>query len=219
MKRYIILQVILIFCPASLFAQFEKGKNAIGLSLGLGYDNNGNVNKSTASNWDYTIAPNLTYEYFFHRNLSLIAGVEASFWHNKVIQDHINSNQQFYRETILRNQQSISPLLGIKKYFFNETGKFGIFVAPYTMLNYRVTSTRTTSNNPQTSPNANSSFYSKEDWLAYLNANIGFCYFIRPNFSLELNAQVMQGTMTTKYQRFWLGPDLGNIKYGVRYYF
>ncbi len=213
-----IFGLLVIFCLHTpfCFAQFEKGKAAVGFNMGFSYDNNKDDDSFYKTQKQTTFASDLFGEFFVHRNVSVFAGL--GFEHNNrhatnSIVDSAN-NRYFYDLTTW--ERTLVTMVGIRKYWFGKEGKFGLFVMPYALVSITTIQYEYSLTTPS---NKNTSSERNDFWSPYFKTDIGACYFVKPNFSLELSTNIVQAYADKNHKYVYLLRDLTRLRYGMRYYF
>lgn len=208
---------LLFFCclQAQLsFAQFEKGKAAVGLSIGFSYDNV--PDDGYYSQKEFSFVNDLNGELFVHRNVSVVFGFgfeQINTNSTRTMTDSVN-NRYFYDNQT--KAKTIAPIFGIRKYWFTKEGKFGLFVMPYAIVSFTTIQFEQTFTSPTYKNNAEGR---KDYWSPYFRTDIGGCYFVKPNFSLELTSNILEAYADKNRQYIYFLRDLSSLRYGIRYYF
>lgn len=215
MKVFVLLIVFCLHVPFC-FAQFEKGKAAVGFDVGFSYDNENGDNDFYAKRKYHAFGGDLNGELFVHRNLSVIAGVGINKYYHYSLRSTLDSSNNRYSFEETTKNRTIDFIAGIRKYYLTNGGAFGFFIMPYAIVSF-------TNNQFQykvTTPSSQRIEERKNDyWSPYFNTDIGVCYFIKPNFSLELSTNIVQAYADKNRQYVYLLRDLTSLRYGMRYYF
>lgn len=218
MMKICLLLLSNLFLTFFCLAQIEQGKNGVGVSLGFRYSNDAKTS-SRPKDLFLIVSPQVNYESFIYQNLSVLGGLGYSFSYRSVVATKINSQGQSYGTDYITFGNGLSLVLGSRKLWLNESGRIGFMLMPYTRIEYLKTRFTELSHNPQILPPSNYTESSTEKWKGFVNADLGFCYFIKPNLALEFYNTFFQIEINESYQRVSLFSNLSNTSLGLRFYY